>query len=311
MKKKHVKIFAGGVTEGLTKKIAKGLQMKTSEITVRRFSDGEFSPFFNESIRGDDVFLVQSTPPPTDNFFELVLLIDAAKRASAHSIIAVIPYFGFARQDRKDRPRTAITAKVMANILQNAGVNRVITMDLHAAQIQGFFDIPVDHLMASAIFAPYIKKMKIPNLTFASPDTGSADRVRKYAGHFDADFVICDKARKRPNEVGSITVIGEVKGRNVIIIDDLADTAGTLCKTAEAIMEKGAKSVRAFCTHPVLSGKAYENIENSSLLKLVVTDTIPLRQKSKKIKVLSTAPLFATAIERVYTNKSVNGLFVF
>jgi len=308
--KSNAKIFTGTASEELAKKVAKGLRKANGKIVMRRFSDGEFSPYFNESIRGSDVFLVQSTYAPTENLFELIMLVDAAKRASAHYIIAVIPYFGFARQDRKDRPRTAITAKVIANMLMGAGVTRVITMDLHAPQIQGFFDIPVDHLMASAIFAPYIKKMKIPNLTFAAPDTGSADRVRKYANYFNADLVICDKFRKKPNEVGKITVIGDVTDRNVVIIDDLADTAGTLCKTAEALMEKGAKSVRAFCTHPVLSGNAYENIEDSPILELITTDTIPLKRKSKKIKVLSVADLFATAIERVYTNKSVNGLFV-
>lgn len=308
--KSNSKIFGGTASEALAKQIAKGLRKANGKIVMRRFSDGEFSPYFNESIRGSDVFLVQSTFSPTENLFELIMLIDAAKRASAHYIIPVIPYFGFARQDRKDRPRTAITAKVIANMLEGAGATRVITMDLHAPQIQGFFDIPVDHLMASAVFAPYIKKMKVPNLTFAAPDTGSADRVRKYANYFNADLVICDKFRKKPNEVGKITVIGDVTDRNVIIIDDLADTASTLCKTAEAIMAKGAKSVRAFCTHPVLSGNAYENIENSPLLELITTDTIPLKRKSKKIKVLSVAELFATAIERVYTNKSVNGLFV-
>ncbi len=309
--KPDIKIFAGSASIDLTKRIAKSLIMEPGKVVLRKFSDGEFSPYFDESVRGVDVFIVQSTHQPTDNLFELLQMIDAAKRASAKKIIVVNPYYGFARQDRKDRPRVAITAKIIANMLKKAGAKRVITMDLHAPQIQGFFDIPVDHLMASAVFAPYIEQLKIENLTFAAPDTGSADRVRKYAAHFKTNLVICDKSRKGPNEVGPVTVIGDVKDKNIVILDDMVDTAGTLEKVAQAIMDKEAKSVRAFCTHPVLSGDAYENIENSPLLELVTTDTIPLKKESSKIKVLSVADLFATAIKRVYSNQSVNDLFIF
>lgn len=310
MKPKNVKIFAGSATGNLAREIVEDLNAKLGKSTLEKFSDGEFSPFFNESIRGDHVFLVQSTFAPTDNLFELLLMIDAAKRASAKYITAVIPYFGFARQDRKDKPRVPIGAKLIADILQAAGATRVITMDLHADQIQGFFNIPVDHLTASAVFVPYIKSMEIPDLAFAAPDAGSAPRARKYASHFNVDMVLCDKFRKKANEVGAVTVIGDVAGKNVIILDDMVDTAGTLCKVAEAIMEKGAKSVRAFCTHPVLSGTAYEKIANSVLEELIVTDTIPLKKTGGKIKVIPTANVFGTAIQHVYANKTVNGLFV-
>jgi len=309
--KSKFKIFFGSVTEELTKKIAIDLGKKPGKIMLEKFSDGEFSPYFNESIRGVDVFLVQSTFSPSDNLMELLLMIDAAKRASAKSITAVIPYFGFARQDRKDKPRVGIGAKLIANMLEVANIDRLITMDLHADQIQGFFNVPVDHLMASAIFVPYIKEMNIPNLVFAAPDSGGAKRAIKYADHFKVDMILCDKIRRKANEVDKITVIGDVTGKNVIILDDMVDTATTLCKVAEAIMEKGAESVRAFATHPVMSNKAYENIENSSLLELVVTDTIPLKKHSQKITVLPVNNLFATAIKRVYKNKSVNGLFLF
>src|SRR5690606_23945203 len=269
-------------------------------------SDGEFQPVFMESIRGDYVFLTQSTFAPADNLLELLMMIDAAKRASAGYITAVIPYFGLARQDRKDKPRVSIASKLVANLLTVAGADRVMTMDLHAPQIQGFFDIPVDHLDSSAIFIPYIEKLNIDNLTFASPDVGSTNRVREVASYFNAEMVICDKHRKRANEIASMAVIGDVTGRNVILIDDICDTAGTLCKSAAILKEKGALSVTAFCTHPVLSGKAYENIENSVLEKLVVCDTIPLKQPSSKIEVLSTADLFAIAIRNTFENKSIN-----
>jgi ribose-phosphate pyrophosphokinase len=241
---------------------------------------------------------------------ELLMMIDAARRASAGYIVAVIPYFGFARQDRKDKPRVAIASKLVANLLTTAGANRIMTMDLHAPQIQGFFDIPVDHLDGSAIFIPYIEQLNMPNLTFASPDVGSTNRVREVATYFGADMVICDKQRKRANEIAGMTVIGDVKDKDLILIDDICDTAGTLTKSAAMLMDKGAKSVRAFCTHPVLSGKAYENIENSVLSELVVTDTIPLTQQSSKIKVLSTADLFSKCILNMYSNESINDLFL-
>ena len=237
-------------------------------------------------------------------------MIDAVKRASAYKIIAVIPYFGFARQDRKDKPRVAIGAKLVATLLEAAGANRVITMDLHAPQIQAFFDIPMDHLDSSAIFIPYIQNLKLENLTFAAPDVGSTNRVREIASYFNADMVICDKHRKRANEIASMVVIGDVKDRNVVLVDDICDTGGTLAKSAALLKEKGAKTVRALCTHPVLSGKAYENIENSVLEELVVCDTIPLKQQSKKIKVLSVADLFAIAIRNAHENKSITSLFI-
>src|ERR1700748_2798811 len=263
-----VKIFSGTGSQALSAKIAKCFGAPVGKVNIQKFSDGEFQPVFLESIRGDYVFLIQSTCAPTDNLMELLLMIDAAKRASAYKIIAVIPYYGYARQDRKDKPRVAIGSKLVASLLETAGANRVITMDLHAPQIQGFFDIPVDHLDSSAIFIPYIENLKIKNLTFAAPDVGSTNRVREVAKYFEADMVICDKHRKRANEIASMTGIGDVSGRNVVLIDDICDTAGTLSKSAQILRERGATSVRAFCTHPVLSGKAYENIANSQLGEL-------------------------------------------
>ena len=305
-----VKIFSGTQSAYLAENIARVFGKKLGACTIQKFSDGEFQPVFQESIRGDYVFLVQSTFAPTDNLMELLLMIDAAKRASAGYITAVIPYFGFARQDRKDKPRVAIGSKLVANLLAVAGANRVMTMDLHAPQIQGFFDIPVDHLDASAIFIPYIENLKIENLTFASPDVGSTNRVREVASYFGAEMVICDKQRKRANEVASMTVIGDVTDRDIVLIDDICDTAGTLTKSAALLRERGARSVRAFCTHPVLSGNAYQNIENSVLEKLVVCDTIPLRQPCDKIEVLPTANLFSTAIRNTFENKSISSLFI-
>ena len=277
---------------------------------MQKFSDGEFQPVFLESIRGDFVFLVQSTYAPTDNLMELLLMIDAARRASSGYITAVIPYFGFARQDRKDKPRVAIGSKLIANMLTAAGANRVITMDLHAPQIQGFFDIPVDHLDSSAIFIPFIQQLNLENLTFASPDVGSTNRVREVASYFNAEMVICDKQRKRANEIASMTVIGHVTDRDIVLIDDIVDTAGTLTKSAAILKERGARSVTAFCTHPVLSGNAYETIENSVLEELVVCDTIPLKRECSKIKVLSVADLFAVAIRNVHENRSITSLFI-
>src|SRR5438477_10706728 len=257
----NVKIFSGTGSRELSRQIAIKFGEPLGKIKVQKFSDGEMNVEFQESIRGQFVFLVQSTFAPTDNLMELLLMIDAAKRASAYKIIAVIPYYGYARQDRKDRPRVAIGSKLVASLLETAGANRVITMDLHAPQIQGFFDIPVDHLDSSAIFIPYIEKLKLPNLTFAAPDVGSTNRVREIASYFSADMVICDKHRKRANEIASMVVIGEVTGRDIVLIDDICDTGGTLAKAAGLLKDKGARSVRAFCTHPVLSGNAYANID--------------------------------------------------
>lgn len=304
-----VKLFSGSGTIELAAHIAGHYGKELGEVVLSRFSDGEFQPHFNESVRGCDVFLIQSTNQPTDNLMELLMLVDAARRASAHYVTAVIPYFGLARQDRKDKPRVAIGAKLVANLLVASGINRIMTMDLHAAQIQGFFDVPVDHLDASIIFVPYIKSLGLGNLTIASPDMGGSYRARSFAKFFNAEVVICDKRRKRANEIESMTIIGDVTGQDIVLIDDICDTAGTLSKAAGLIMERGAKSVRAVCTHPVLSGKAYETIENSALTELIVTDTIPLKQQSSKIRVLSTAELFAKAISNVNEHGSISQLF--
>jgi ribose-phosphate pyrophosphokinase len=304
------KIFSGTGSQYLAEKIALSYGCKLGRVNVSKFSDGEIQPVFQESIRGDYVFLVQGTFAPTDNLMELLLMIDAARRASAYKVIAVIPYYGYARQDRKDKPRVAIGSKLVANMLVAAGADRVITMDLHAPQIQGYFDIPVDHLDSSAIFIPYIEQLKLENLTFAAPDVGSANRVREIASYFDAEMVICDKHRKRANEIASMVVIGDVTGKDIVLIDDICDTGGTLAKSAGLLLEKGARSVRALCTHPVLSGKAYENIDNSVLSELVVCDTIPLKQESSKIKVISVADLFAVAIRNAFENKSITSLFI-
>ena len=304
-----VKLFAGSGTPVLAQKIAESYGKPLGDVSLSRFSDGEFQPHFNESVRGCDIFLIQSTTPPTENLMELLLMIDAAKRASAHYITVVVPYFGFARQDRKDKPRVAIGAKLIANLITAAGAHRIMTMDLHAAQIQGFFDIPVDHLDASVIFVPYIKSLNLPNLTIASPDMGGSYRARTFAKYFNAEVVICDKRRKRANEIESMSIIGDVSGQDIVLIDDICDTAGTLAKAASLIMENGANSVRAVCSHAVLSGKAYETIENSALAELIVTDTIPLKQESSKIKVLSTADLFAKAIANVNEHGSISDLF--
>lgn len=305
-----VKIFAGNGSRELAEKIAQRFGAALGKINIQKFSDGEFQPIFLESIRGDYVFLVQSTFAPTDNLMELLLMIDAAKRASAYKIIAVIPYYGFARQDRKDKPRVAIGSKLVATLLEAAGANRVITMDLHAPQIQGFFDIPVDHLDSSAIFIPYIEQLKLENLTFAAPDVGSTNRVREIASYFNADMVICDKHRKRANEIASMVVIGEVMDRDIVLIDDICDTGGTLAKAAGLLKDKGARSVRALCTHPILSGNAYETIGNSVLEELIVCDTIPLKKQCPKIRVISVADLFAIAIRNAYENKSITSLFI-
>lgn len=267
-------------------------------------------PYFNESVRGTDVFLIQSTFPPADNFLELLLMIDGAKRASAKYVTVVVPYFGYARQDRKDKPRVAIAAKMMANLLTAAGADRIMTCDLHADQIQGFFDIPVDHLDGTSIFIPYLKELDLENIIFASPDVGGVKRTRVFAKFFNADMVVCDKYRERANEIASMRLIGDVEGKDVIMVDDLIDTGGTMCKAAALLKEKGANSVRAVVTHPVLSGKAYENIENSVLEELVITDTLPLKGNSSKIKVLTVADLFAKAIRKIHDHESISSLFI-
>jgi len=307
---KEIKLFSGTATEDLSQQISKFFGEDLGDLSVSKFSDGEMQIVYTSSIRGAYIYLIQSTFSPGDNLLELLLMIDSAKRASAGYITAVIPYFGYARQDRKDKPRVPISSKLVANLIMAAGADRVMTMDLHAQQIQGFFDIPVDHLKAEAIFIPYLKGENMENLIFASPDVGGVKRARVYAKYFKKEFVICDKERIVANEVSNIIVIGDVKGKDVILVDDLVDTAGTLTKAADQLMAEGASSVRAIITHPVLSGPAYERIENSMLTELIVSDTIPLRKHSDKIRVISCAKLFADAIEYVYDNKSIQTLFI-
>jgi ribose-phosphate pyrophosphokinase len=302
-------IFSGRATKYLADKIAIEDGYPLGNVVVTSFSDGEFQPSFEENIRGRDVFIIQSTFSPSDNLFELLMLIDAARRASAKRIVAVIPYFGFARQDRKDKPRVSIASKLIANLLTAAGVRRIITLDLHADQIQGFFDVPVDHVYASSIFVPYIQNLNLPNLVMASPDTGGTRRAAAYAKILNTGFVICYKQRSKPNEIGTMQLIGDVEGKDVILIDDIIDTAGTITKAGKLIKENGARSVRAFCTHPVFSGDAYEKIGNSVFEEVVVTDTLPLAQDCDKIHVLSTAKLFATVIKRVLKTKSISSLY--
>jgi ribose-phosphate pyrophosphokinase len=305
-----VKIFSGSASNYLAKDIAKYYGKDLGAATILKFSDGEMSPSFDESVRGCDVFIIQSTFPSSDNLMELLLMIDAARRASAHYVTAVMPYFGYSRQDRKDRPRVGIGAKLIGNLLTAAGADRLMTIDLHAGQIQGFMDFPVDHLEGNAIFVPYLKSLNLDNIVFASPDVGGVVRTRNMAKFFNADMVICDKHRKRANEIASMQLIGDVKGADVVLVDDLIDTGGTLCKAAQLIMDKGAKSVRAVVTHPVLSGNAYDNISNSILTELLVTDTIPQKQVCDKIKVLSVAELFAKAIGRIRDHESISSLFI-
>ena len=305
-----VKIFAGRASEQLAANIAKSFGAALGDVNVSVFSDGEFQPSFEETVRGQDVFLVQSTMPPTENLFELLLLVDAARRASARKIIAVIPYFGFARQDRKDKPRVAIGAKLIANMLMAAGVDRVMTMDLHADQIQGFFEVPVDHLFASTLFLKEVEKLDQQNLVVAAPDAGGAKRANSYAKNLNCGLALCHKHRKKANEIAEMTVIGDVMGKDVVIIDDMCDTAGTLTTAADLLIEKGAKSVRAFTTHAVLSGPAFERINASKLTELIVTDTIPLQKHSDKIRVVSVADLFADVIKRLVNNESISSHFV-
>lgn len=304
------KLFACRQSMDLAEKIAKEYNTTLGNVITTYFSDGEFQPAFEESVRGRRVFIIGSTFPNSDNLMEMLLMLDAAKRASARHITAVMPYFGWARQDRKDKPRVAIGAKLVANLLQTAGATRIMTMDLHADQIQGFFEKPVDHLFASTIFLPYIKSLNLENLTIASPDMGGSKRAYAYSNHLLSDVVICYKQRKVANVIGHMELIGEVEGKNVILVDDMIDTGGTLAHAANLMMERGAKSVRAVCTHALLSGNAYEKIENSALTELIVSDTIPLKKNISKIKVVSCAPLFADVMHKVQDNTSISGQFL-
>lgn len=305
-----IKIFSGTNSRYLATEIASSYGKQLGAVSSLRFNDGEINVSYDESVRGCDVFIIQSLFPPADNIMELLLMIDAARRASAANITVIAPYFGYARQDRKDKPRVSIAAKLVANILTAAGADRLMTCDLHAGQIQGFFDIPVDHLDGSAIFVPYLRSLNLENLLFASPDVGGVSRARNMAKYLEADLVVCDKHRKRAGEIDSMQLIGDVEGAHVVLVDDLIDTGGTICKAAELIMQKGAASVRAICTHPILSGKAIENINNSMLQELVITNTIPLKELSPKIKVLTVADLFAKAIRKLQDKDSISSLFI-
>ena len=306
----EAKIFACRQSQVIGKNIANAYGVKLGKVIFHSFSDGEFQPSFEESIRGSRIFLIGSTHPSSENLMELLLMIDAAKRASARHITAVMPYFGWARQDRKDKPRVQIGAKLIAKLLETAGATRIITMDLHADQIQGFFEKPVDHLYASTIFIPYLESLKLSDLTIASPDMGGSKRAYAYSKFLKSDVVICYKQRKKANIISHMELIGNVEGKNVVLVDDMVDTAGTLTTAADLMMERGAKSVRAICTHPLLSGKAYERIENSKLKELIISDSIPVKNKSKKIKVLSSANLFAEVMKNVHNNKSINPFFI-
>ena len=307
---KNVAIFAGSASLELATKIAEGLGLNLGDMEVEHFADGEFSVYYKDSIRGKDVFLVQSTYPSSDNIMELLLMIDAAKRASAHYIAAVIPYFGWARQDRKDKPRVSIGAKLMADLLSTAGVTRLITMDLHADQIQGFFDVPVDHLYASTVFIDYLRKTSdLDRTVMATPDVGGAKRANSYAKFLGVPMVICHKSRAKANEVAEMTIIGDVTGKDVILVDDIVDTAGTICKAADLMMKNGAHSVRAIASHAVLSDPATERIDASALTEMIFTDSIPLRKHSDKIRVVSVAAVFAEAIKRVIHHESISILY--
>lgn len=306
----EAKIFACSQSVYLAEKIAKSYGTELGKVTIATYSDGEFQPSFEESIRGLRVFLVCSTFPSSDNLMELLLMIDAAKRASARHITAVIPYFGWARQDRKDKPRVPIGAKLVAKLLEAAGATRIMTMDLHADQIQGFFEKPVDHLFASTIFVPYVKSLNLENLTIASPDMGGSKRAYAYSKFLQSDVVICYKQRKEANKIETMELIGDVAGRNVVLVDDMIDTGGTLAKAADVMIERGALSVRAICTHAILSGGAYEKIENSKLTELIVTDTIPLKKQTDKIRVVTCADLFAEVMHMVQNNTSISGKFI-
>ena len=306
----EAKIFTCNQSKELAEKIASTFGVKLGKVITSTYSDGEFQPSYEESIRGTRIFIIGSTNPGPENLMEMLLMIDAAKRASARHITAVLPYFGWARQDRKDKPRVPIAAKLVAKMLEAAGATRIITMDLHADQIQGFFEKPVDHLFASTVFLPYLKSLNLENLTIASPDMGGSKRAYAYSKAMESDVVICYKQRIKANVISSMELIGDVTGKNVVLVDDMVDTAGTLTKAADLMMERGALSVRAICTHPILSGNAYEKVENSKLQELIVTDSIPLKQKSSKIRVISCAELFADVMYRVHHNKSISSKFI-
>lgn len=308
-RKAPLKVFTGTSTRYLTTKICDSIGIEIGKSSCPVFADGEFEPCFEETIRGADVFIVQSTFPSSDNLLELLLMIDAAKRASAHQVIAVIPYFGYARQDRKDKPRVSIGAKLVADMLSTAGIDRIITIDLHADQIQGFFDVPVDHLFASALFIPHIKKMGLRDVVIASPDVGGTKRANTYARLLGTDMVICHKSRAKANVIENMTLIGDVRDKDVIIVDDLIDTAGTITKSAGLMIKEGANSVRAFAAHGLLSDPAYERIEDSALQEVYFTDSIPAKKESSKIKYISVAGAFGEAIQRVHKNESISTLF--
>lgn len=305
-----IKIFSGEKSTYMAEEIAKAFGTTLGRSTLQKFSDGEFQPSYEESVRGAHVFIIQSTFQPSDNLIELLMMIDAAKRASAYKIIAVMPYFGFARQDRKDKPRVSIGAKVVADMLFAAGVSRVMTMDLHADQIQGFFDVPVDHLYASSLFVPYIKSLNLENIVIGAPDMGGTKRANAYARFLETPLVISHKSREKANVIGELTVIGPVKDRDVVIVDDMIDTAGTITKAAEIMMDRGAKSIRVVATHPVLSGPAIERIQNSPIQEVIVSNTIPIHEPCEKITVLSVANIFADTIKKVYHQESISGNFI-
>ena len=306
-----IKIFAGTKSRYMGEEICKNLGMKLGEMNIQHFADGEFEVSFEEPIRGCEVYLVQSTFPNSDNLMELLLMIDAAKRASAHSVIAVIPYFGWARQDRKDKPRVSIAAKLVADLLSAAGVNRVITMDLHADQIQGFFNVPVDHLYASSVFIPYIESLKLEDMVIATPDVGGAKRANSYAKYLDVPLVLCHKQRAKANVVESMTVIGDVKDKNVILIDDMVDTAGTITKAADLMMSKGAKSVRALASHAIMSDPASERVDNCAMTEMIFTNSIPFNKECKKATILSVAKLIADTIRRIHSHESISSQYIF
>ncbi len=305
----NLKVFSGRSSQSLAVKISQAIGEPIGRCEIKTFSDGELWVKYSDNIRGSDVFIIQSTIPPAENLMELLIMIDAAKRASARKVAAVIPYFGYARQDRKDQPRVSITAKLVANLIAKAGADRIITMDLHAPQIQGFFDIPVDHLYSSAVLVKYFKKLKVPRLAVASPDVGGIKMARAYAKRLEADLIVIDKRRPRQNEAEVMNIIGEVKGKNILIVDDLVDTAGTMCNAVKALQDAGAKDVYAACTHAVFSGSALEKVERSNIKKIVVTDTLPLARRSSKVHVESVANLFSEAMKRTFKHMSISSLF--
>ena len=306
-----IKIFAGTASRYMGEEICKDLGLELGKMNIQHFADGEFEVSFEEPVRGCEVYLVQSTFPNSDNLMELLLMIDAAKRASAYSVIAVIPYFGWARQDRKDKPRVSIAAKLVADLLSAAGVNRVITMDLHADQIQGFFNVPVDHLYASSVFIPYIKSLNLEDMVIATPDVGGAKRANSYAKFLNVPLVLCHKQRAKANVVESMTVIGDVKDKNVVLIDDMVDTAGTITKAADLMMEKGAKSVRGLASHAIMSDPASERVDNCAMTEMIFTNSIPMRHECKKATVISVAKLIADTIRRVHNNESISQQYLF